>query len=111
MFHQYKYQIIGLLILTFSVALIIITDTEASPTEAELKVKRLEEIRKDIEENSTEYQSVAPLAAKSRSECILMEAREGQLKYLNAQNNKLREEEQQLQHDLKLLGVDFTTGQ
>lgn len=84
------------------------TKSSAEPTEAEQKKQRLAEIQTEKMDNSAEYQKLIPLAAKSRTECVLLDARERQLKYLNGQNNGLRDEEEQLVHDLKIMGVDPT---
>ena len=108
-----KYKYLGIFclfgILLFSFTLIVTSVTvSAEPTSVEKKSLRLEEVRKLKEENSKEYQELSPLAAEARSACAVMEAREKQMKFLNAQNNALREEEEQLAHDLKIAGADPT---
>jgi hypothetical protein len=97
-------------ILSFAIAGVLLLSplTKAEVTETQQKRERLAQIRKDKEDNSETYRQLAPQAAKSRGECELLDAREAQLKYLNAQNRALSDEETQLVHDLKIAGEDPT---
>ena len=75
----------------------------AAPTQEEIDKARIATIDVQLAENSGKYQELSPLAANSRTECVLLDSREAQMKYLNAQSNKLREERAELEHRLKIL--------
>ena len=102
--------IFGLIIIAaIGVSLIASDSATAEQTALANKQQRAEEIQKKLDENTAEYQKIVPLAAVSRAECNLLGAREGQMKYLNAQSNALRTELDQLKHDLKIAGVEVPT--